>query len=183
MRLCATLVYSRRIPSMSSKTSSKTLSLALSLILSSAVLVAAQSSSPSQPPAGRRGGSPCWQQAGIEKSVMEQRWAAEREMHSQVEAVCSNASLTPQQKNQQAREIRQQGRQKIEGLVTPEQEKALTACQQQRGMNHPGGRQGGGGGCGEMPAGSHPGGTPNGAPGSGASGNGSAPPSSAPPQN
>lgn len=70
---------------------------------------------------------------------MEQRWATERDTRSQVEAVCANSSLTPQQKQQQAREIRQQARQKMEGLVTPEQEKALTACQQERGMNHGGG--------------------------------------------
>jgi len=128
-----------------------------------------------QPPAGsaRRGGPPCWQQAGIEKSVMEQRWAAEREMRSQVEAVCSNSSLTPQQKNQQAREIRQQAKQKMEGLVTPEQEKTLTACQQERGMGHPGG--GGGrqwaGGCGEMGGGRPGGGAPNGGAGNGNNGN------------
>lgn len=200
--LCATLAFDnlhrhhsqRRITSMSSKA----LSLAVSLFLFSTISLAQNSPStlPStQPPAGRRGGPPCWQQAGIEKSVMEQRWASERETRSQVEAVCSNTSLTPQQKNQQVRDIRQQARQKMEGLVTPEQEKALTACQQQRGMNHPGGAGGrqwaGGGGCGEMPnsgspnSGSRPSGAPNGAPGngSGASGNGSAPPANAPPQN
>jgi hypothetical protein len=130
-----------------------------------------------------RGGTPCWQQAGIEKSVMEQRWALERDTRSQVEAVCSNSSLTPQQKQEQAREIRRQSKQKMEGLVTADQEKALTACQQQRGMNHAGmggGHEGGGagregGGCGEW---SHSGARPNGT--AGASGNGNPPPPSQP---
>lgn len=126
---------------------------------------------PSQARPGRAGGTPCWQKAGIEKSVMEQRWAIERETHSQVSAVCSNASLTPQQKQQQAREIRQQGKQKMDALMTPEQEKTLVACQQERGMNHPGG--GGmreGGGCGEWSrGGSRPGAANGNPPGGGSS--------------
>lgn len=121
--------------------------------LLASVSLAAQTSSPSgaspsQTGPARRGGTPCWQQAGIEKSVMEQRWSIERDTRSQIEAVCSNSSLTPQQKHQQTRDLRQQARQKMEGLVTPEQEKALTACQEQRGFSHPGGA-GMQGGCGE----------------------------------
>jgi hypothetical protein len=126
------------------------------------------SSPPAQQPRPMRQGNftPCWQQAGIEKSVMEQRWAQERETRSQVEAVCSNSSLTSQEKNQQVREIRQQAHQKMEGILTPEQEKALTACQQERGMNHPAAGRWSGGGCGQWqnsqahPSGA-PGGTPN----------------------
>lgn len=149
----------------------------------------AQSAPPSnnpsgQPRAGRGGNSePCWQQAGIEKSVMEQRWSIERETRSQVEAVCSNSSLTPQQKQQQAREIRQQARQKTEGLITADQEKALTSCQQARGMNHQSGGPHEGGGCGEWQGGgSRPGGSPNGASGNSNAG-GNNPPPANPPQN
>jgi hypothetical protein len=154
------------------------------LLLSCTPMLAQSTPPPANPPAqtrmGGRGGTPCWQQAGIDKSVMEQRWALERDTRSQVEAVCSNSSLTPQQKQQQAREIHQQAKTKMEGLVTADQEKALTACQQQRGMNHTGmgggaGREGGG--CGEWP---HHGVPPSGAAG-GASGN--PPPPSQPPQN
>lgn len=162
-------------------------------LLFCAPLLAQSTPPPANPPGqtrmGGRGGAPCWQQAGIDKSVMEQRWALERDTRSQVEAVCSNSSLTPQQKQQQAREIHQQAKTKMEGLITADQEKALTACQQQRGMNHPGmggtgpyeggaGREGGG--CGEWP---HHGVPPNGATG-GASGSGNPPPPpSQPPQN
>ena len=127
-------------------------------------------------PARRGGGEPCWQQAGIEKSVMEQVWTVGRDARSQVEAVCSNSSLTPQQRSQQAREIREKAMQKRDSLMTADQSKALTACQQARGGNHSGGgmheggmHEGGGGGCGEMArAGSRPGGT-NRAPGNGTS--------------
>jgi hypothetical protein len=148
----------------------------------------AQSTPPiSNPPANpqaqnrpARRGEPCWQQAGIEQSVMEQIRTITREARSEVEAVCSNSSLTPQQKQQQAREIREKAMQKREGLMTADQEKTLKACQQEQHENHPGNggmHQGGmheggmhegmgGGGCGEMPrAGSRsaaaPGGTTN----------------------
>jgi hypothetical protein len=175
----------------------KTISfLAIPILFSTSLL--AQNTTPANPSGPTRmgrGGEPCWQQAGIDKSVMEQRWALEKDTRTQVEAVCSNSSLTPQQKQEQAREIRRQSKQKIEGMVTPDQEKALTACQQQRGMNHPGmnggGMNGGGtnggaheggagreAGCGEWP---HNGTRPNGT--SGTSGNGTPPPPSLPPQN
>lgn len=132
---------------------------------------------PANPPAqnrpARRGGQePCWQQAGIEQSVIEQIRTIAREARSQVEAVCSNSSLTPQQKQQQAREIREKAMQKREGLMTADQEKTLKTCQQEQHENHPGNggmHQGGmhegmgAGGCGEMPrAGSRPGGAPGG---------------------
>jgi Spy/CpxP family protein refolding chaperone len=127
---------------------------AASMLLFSALPLFSQTSNPppanSQTNPGGRGGQPCWQQAGVDKSVMEQHWAIERETRSQVSAVCTNTSLTPQQKQQQAREIRQQGKQKMEALMTPEQERTLSACQQARGGHAGGGGQHEmGGGCGE----------------------------------
>ena len=105
--------------------------------------------SPTRPMA--RGGQSCLQQAGLNQSVVEQLRSIQRDMHSQVEAVCSNTSLTAQQRNQQAHEIRQQAHQKIESLMTPEQQKTLMACREE----HMGGHMGAGGfgeargGCGE----------------------------------
>ncbi len=152
----------------------------LVLCLCASMLVAqnAPPNNPSGAPVRRGGMTPCWQQAGIEKSVMEQRWSIERDTHSQVQAICSNSSLSPQQKREQVRDIRQQAHQKMEGLITPEQEKALTSCQQQRGMNHPnagaggGAHAGGGDGCGEW----QHGGPQNGGPG-GSIGGSNPPPS------
>jgi hypothetical protein len=121
---------------------------------------------PSQNRPMRRGGQePCWQQAGIEKSVMDQVRTVAHDARSQVESVCSNSSLTPQQRQQQARQIREQAMQKRDSLLSADQRKSLMACQQERG-GHPGGGgphegMGGGmgGGCGEMPHnGSRPGG-------------------------
>jgi hypothetical protein len=116
------------------------------------------------------------QRAGMEKSVMEQIHSIVRDAHSQVESVCSNSSLTPQQKQQQVREIRERALQKRDGLMTADQQKALLACQQARNGNHAGAggpheggpHQGLGGGCGEMPNnGSRPRGSANRTPGSG----------------
>jgi hypothetical protein len=118
------------------------------------------------------------QQAGIEKSVMEQIHSIVRDAHSQVESVCSNPSLTPQQKQQQVREIRERAMQKRESLMTADQQKTLMACQQARNGNHAGAggpheggpHEGLGSGCGEMPHnGSRPGGSANRAPVSGTS--------------
>jgi hypothetical protein len=137
---------------------------------------------PSQNRPARRGGQEsCGQQAGIEKSVMEQIRTIGHDARSQVESICSDSSLTPQQKQQKAREIREQAMEKRDALMTADQRKALRACQQQRSGNHAGGgeHQGAGGGCGEMPRTGRPGGSPNGAPGNG---NGTSNPRSNPPK-
>ena len=101
----------------------------------------------------------CMPQAGIEKSVMEQIHSIVHDAHSQVESVCSNSSLTPQQKQQHLREIRERAMQKRESLMTADQQMTLMACQQARNGNHAGaggpheGRphEGLGSRCGEMP--------------------------------
>jgi ABC-type sugar transport system substrate-binding protein len=117
----------------------------LILVFSTTALSAQSSGSPSGSPARQE---PCWKQAGITRPVMEQRRAIERDAHSQIAAVCENSSLTPQQKQEQAHEIRQQEQQKVDAIVTPEQQSAIRSCQQQRGRN---------GGANE---GHHPGGSP-----------------------
>ena len=147
-------------------------------------LLLAQTAPSTNPPSSQtrpmRGGGQgaCMQQAGIEKSVMEQIHSIVRDAHSQVENVCSNSSLTPQQKQQQVREIRERAMQKRDGLMTADQQKALMACQQARNGNHAGGggahegglHEGLGGGCGEMPHnGSRAGGSANRVPSSGTS--------------
>jgi len=146
---------------------------------------------PSQTRPARRGGQgSCLQQAGIDRSLMEQIQTIGHDAHSRIEGVCSNSSLTPQQKQQQVREIREQAMQKRSGILTADQQKALMACQQER-SGHPNGsggphegHEGIGGGCGEMQHnGSRPGGSPNGTPGNGSGTNNPAPPNQSSPQN
>jgi hypothetical protein len=95
--------------------------------------------------------SPCWKQAGISQSSIEQRKRIEESVHGQVESVCSDSSLTPQQKQQKIRQLHQEARQQMQGLINPQQEQALKACRERRGeAPRMGGVHGGAGPCGEM---------------------------------
>jgi Spy/CpxP family protein refolding chaperone len=128
--------------------SNKSVSFAIAVFLfSAAALVAQSSGAPSgNSPAMQSGHQePCWKQAGITRSVMEQHQQIEHDAHSQVASVCEDSSLTPQQKQEKARQIRQQADEKINAIITPEQMSSLHACQQQRrggnggNMGHHGG--------------------------------------------
>lgn len=99
---------------------------------------------PANPSAATVGGTrpaphqaPCWQQAGISKSVMDQRRTIEDGARSEVEAVCTDSSLTPQQKQVKVKEIRQQARTQVEALIPAQQMQELKACNTQRGAAHP----------------------------------------------
>jgi len=98
---------------------------------------------------------PCWQVAGISRGVMQQRQAIQRRTRSEVEAVCADDSLTKQQRQEKIRQIRQQSKAELDGLVSPSQMEELKSCQMSR--NHSGGHGGahpgvGHGPCGELPA-------------------------------
>ena len=84
---------------------------------------------------------PCWQVAGVSKSAIQQRQALQRQTRQEIESVCGNPSLSVTQKRERIREIRQQERLQVEGLIPPQQQEAIRACQQSRG-----GHLGGGGG-------------------------------------
>ncbi|HEY1657462.1 MAG TPA: hypothetical protein VGG14_03890 [Candidatus Sulfotelmatobacter sp.] len=111
----------------------------------SAVALWAQSAppsgnTPSSPPQGRP--EPCWKQAGITLSMMEQHQQIEHDAHSQIASACEDSSLTPQQKQEQVKQIREQSEEKTKALIPAEQLNALHACQQQRHggnmQHHPG---------------------------------------------
>jgi hypothetical protein len=98
---------------------------------------------------------PCWEVAGISKATMEQRRALSLRSRQEVEGVCADAALSEPQKLARIREIHQQERQQIDGLISPAQREAMHACTQERG----GGMGGGGnlvGGGGEGPCGVRP---------------------------
>ena len=123
----------------------------------------ARSPQPHQPP--------CWEVAGISKSAMEQRRAIQQRTSSEVEAVCANPSLSPQQRQQKIRQIHEQVKRELDALASPQQMEALKSCQTSRnhGAGHPHGRGhpaagGGHGPCGEMPARSGPNPAPGGKP-------------------
>lgn len=104
---------------------------------------------------------PCWEVAGISKSAMEQRRAVQERTRSEVEAVCSDPSLSQQERQQKIRQIREQAKQELDALITPQQMQELKSCQMSR--NHGGGHPGVGhpstglhGPCGELPSKSSP---------------------------
>jgi len=99
---------------------------------------------------------PCWQVAGISKSAMDQRRIIQQRTRSEVEAVCADSSLTPQQRQLKMRQIHEQGKQELDALVSPAQMEELKSCQMSRnhGGGHGGGHPGIGGGhgpCGQLP--------------------------------
>lgn len=92
------------------------------------------SSSPSTPGGNAAGGhrEPCWEQAGVSQQVIAQRRSLEQSAKSQVEAVCADSSLNAQQRQEKIRAIHQQTQQQVQGLITPQQQEALKACQTAR---------------------------------------------------
>jgi len=120
-------------------------------------LVAQQSGSqgagspPGKPGYGATHQTPCWKQAGIPQNVMEQHRSIEQNIHSQVQAVCNDASLSDQQKREKIRDIRKAGHEQMEGLLTADQRSKLESCRASRGVGH-GGAHRGGGPCAEFAA-------------------------------
>jgi hypothetical protein len=75
---------------------------------------------------------PCWKEAGIPASVIQQRRSIEQNAKSQIAAVCADSSLTAQQQAAQIKAIHQQTQQVLQALFTPQQEEALKACRAAR---------------------------------------------------
>jgi len=92
---------------------------------------------PNSVPTARPRVEPCWQVAGIAKSAIDQRNMIGKETHQQIEEVCANTSLSPQQKQQEIRQIREKEKEQTAGLITPEQQSALRSCQQERNPSPP----------------------------------------------
>jgi hypothetical protein len=80
---------------------------------------------------------PCWEQAGISKSIMEQRKSIQESTRSQVQAVCSETNLSEQQKREQIRQIRQAGQEKVNAMISPAEREQLEACQRARRPSSP----------------------------------------------
>jgi len=98
---------------------------------------------------------PCWEVAGVSKGAIQQRQALQRQARQEVEAVCSNPSLSVTQKRERIHQIREQEHAQVEGLISPQQQEAIRACQASRGGHGGGGGHFGGGHaagpCGTMP--------------------------------
>ncbi len=115
-------------------------------------------------PQGRNGQrrnqqEPCWRVAGVSQSAIEQHRRLQEETRSRIQSVCGNSSLSPQQKQQEIRQIHEQTKVQMERLITPQQQQALRSCQQSHnrggGVGNRGsfGHGGESGPCGEFPGG------------------------------
>jgi len=116
-------------------------SLLLVAILSFSAQAQTSAGSPQVGPSGHQFGPPCWKQAGISQSVMPQLRQVHQTMRSEAESVCSDSSLTPEQKREKIQGLHQEAQQRMESLLGPRQMEALRSCQQQRsgnggGMHH-----------------------------------------------
>lgn len=119
-----------------------------------------QSTAPGQSTTGRNGrgnSEPCWKQVGIPQSVAQKHRQLQQSARSEVQSVCKDSSLSTQQKQEKIKQIREQTRQQMEGLLTSQQEQQLKACRQQHGSGgHGGQKRAGRGGenpCGELAGG------------------------------
>ena len=102
---------------------------------------------------------PCWQEAGVTKATMEERRSIEQSSRAEIQSVCDNSSLSPEQRREQIRSIRQRTSQQVNALISPQQREEIKSCQQARashtgggGLHHVGGGGGGErrGPCGEL---------------------------------
>lgn len=82
---------------------------------------------------GRGKHQPCWEQAGIPQSVVQEHRSIEQSTRSEIQAVCSDSSLTPQQRQQKAHELREQARQRQDAMLSASQRTAFKNCRSQRG--------------------------------------------------
>ena len=92
---------------------------------------------------------PCWEQAGISKSIMQQRRSIQESTRSRVREVCSEPSLSEQQKREKIREIHRAAQEKVNAMISPAERQQLEACQRGHhiGAPHAGGRPPGGDPC------------------------------------
>ena len=114
----------------------------------------APTTAPHSGPTGVKGATgqksePCWEQAGISKSVMEQRRSIQESTRSQIQAVCRETNLSEQQKREKIHEIRQAAQAKVNAMISPAERQQLEACQRGRHVSgaHAGGHPGGGDPC------------------------------------
>ena len=75
---------------------------------------------------------PCYEVARVSKADIERRRSVTQAANAQVEAVCANASLTPQQRAQEISQIRKQESTEINSIITPQQQEAIKECNQAR---------------------------------------------------
>lgn len=72
---------------------------------------------------------PCWREAGISPDMVNQRWHMEDDAKTKISAVCTDPSLTAEQRLAKIHEIHQQTDAEIARLIPEKQLTAFKACQ------------------------------------------------------
>ena len=99
---------------------------------------ASDQSSPPQPlPPGAHSAHrqvPCWKEAGISPAMVNERWKIEDAAKTRISGVCSDQSLTAQQRTEKIHQIDEQQDRQIEKIIPADKLSAFKACQAQRDM-------------------------------------------------
>jgi Spy/CpxP family protein refolding chaperone len=98
----------------------------------------------------KSGESACFQRAGVSDSVWQQVHAIRQNTHQQVTAICQNASLTPDQRHQQIKQVHALAKRQIDGLLTPQQLAGIKSCRAEHRGERTGGGKAGAGGHGDV---------------------------------
>src|ERR1700730_2500678 len=95
----------------------------------------AESAQPTPPAArsvGRARQAPCWMEAGISPAGVNQRWQIENNAKGKINEVCSDVSLTAEQKRGKIRQIDERTEQEIAKIIPATQLEAFKVCQAER---------------------------------------------------
>jgi len=76
----------------------------------------------------------CWRQVGIPSAMVNERWKIEDDAKTQISGVCSDQSLSAQQRTEKIHQIDEQRDRQIEKLIPADKLSAFKACQAQHDM-------------------------------------------------
>ena len=81
--------------------------------------------------------TPCWRTAGIAPELINREWEIHDDAHGKINEVCSDATLTAEQKLAKIREIDQEAEQEIAKLIPTKQLEMYRTCQAQEASAKP----------------------------------------------
>lgn len=78
---------------------------------------------------GRRRQKPCWQQAGVTSETIQKIGVIRENTRTQIGGVCTDTSLSHQQKLDKIAEVRKSANQERDALILPPQKYAIRQCE------------------------------------------------------
>lgn len=107
---------------------------ALIIVISGLLLgsMALAQTAPAQHGAHERGQESAFQQLNLTADQQSQMKQMMQDEHAQMQALRSNTSLTPEQKKEQIKQLRESNHQKLMALLTPDQQAQFKQLRQQR---------------------------------------------------